>query len=1703
MATIDNLNFAVILDDADFNKKIKADIQLAEKFNVSLSDLLTAKARLKQTDSGANTDAASFGKAAKSASDMSKAVAAAAKAMAALMTAGRSASSLDSAAKSLERMATAARKVNGSFNININTAGITKAANTFAKAASGFSSLSRVSSTYKSHATTFNNEATALDRLTKSLRQAATMFNQVQRAAAKANTAMRTSPAMVSRLSQTLAAASAQARNLTANMGQLATTQTQVVSGASAAGRQMGKLNGVFVELAKYALSYFSIRAVSGFVSQLVRVTGEFETQQVALRSIVGNLTEADMIYDKIKAFSVKSPFEFKDLAAYTKQLAAFSFPANELFDTMKMLADVSAGLGVSMDRIILAYGQVRSAAYLRGQEVRQFTEAGIPILEELQKQIKETEGKLVSIGDVFNRISSRQIPFEMVEQAFRNMTSEGGKFYNMQEVLAGTLQGKISNLRDAYNLMLSEIGNDNKGLLTGAVDGITGLMQNYEKVIGTLKTFAITFGTVRAALMLYQLSTNAASLATSALGKAVRALYAVIKQNPYTAIAVAVAALAGYIYTAVQNTDLWKKAQKDLNSQFDEFTMSMTSEKAMLDYLFDRLKKAKTGTEEYAETKKRILIQFRDYTDGLVQEKLAADDLAGSYGRLKENIEAAGKAKFRQQGANTIQKAYEGRNEEIMEAAFNPTGGVKRKFSTTLTTIIKDYIAGNIQSLQGLDVPDIRKEMEQYAKPALLGLGQSGWKALKTQQDPFGQYFETMFNTYRTMWAENIETFNSRMAQLDKLYEGYKVETPAPKWEASGWKKVVNDILQGAGYKNKAASGGIMTDEYTDVWSWIEQLRDAYTEAKQQAKALSKELIAADTGTENGLLGVRDSLETKIKVYEEIAKTLGISLSSGSPFTPSGRFSYSTSTKTDTTEKDAIEMRIEALKRLKDAYDRLIKSGMDKKSALSNMGTLFPNTELYGGDFNSAILREADTLAKIDANAAAKVRQSLSSAESKSGVDKLVSDMTESANAGERLAEALNDARSVMNDLQTTGFATRLNSELQKTVKQNAATAAKYGAMRANLSLEEFSYKNSGKEETKPWTEYKAEGLKAIAELEKAEIDANKRVLQERISGLVEQYKKELFDTKGIDMSNLSNQSLQQLANLRTQIAALRANPIDSSLITPELKQRAQELGVSLDVLDNKLKELLSNAATNVNVKWASELKTLIDSVASSLSKLGSTMEGMGGFLGAAGGAFSGIGSALSTVSGMSSFMKDGASIFSKGAEVNGLGGYLGLASTAMSGVMTIVSDIGAQLEENRKIQAAWNQTVRDCAHEYTMLQLEALDYEQSNIFGVENPFQKAIEGGKQYAAAMEDLNGLLGELEENGRVQTGTKKVNNWKSIMKNTGTGAGAGAAAGAIVGGIVGPIGTAVAAGVGAVVGAVGGFFAGLFGSKKRVAVYDSLTSQYGSILDPDDPESYKLNPKIIADYNKMDEQTKKLIDNWDEIREKAMEAQKQMKDTFEELVGDFGTELSDALVEAFTNGNIYKGIDKFRDYATDAIQDIVVQMAYAKVFQPLLDKLEQGMIGSFGLNGDQTIVDDLLAFMKEYPQYVGLFGDVLSQIQETFKNAGYDFFKPETGDSLSSGIESITEDTASLLASYINAMRADVSFMRMQESQWHPVIMQLPQLLGGLASLPTAADNIALIEAHTANTAMNTATILSKFKSVITTESGRTSISVYM
>lgn len=324
-------------------------------------------------------------------------------------------------------------------------------------------------------------------------------------------------------------------------------------------------------QLSRQLALVFSVSQIEGYISKLANVRGEFELQQRSLEAILQNKAQADQIFNKTVQLAVKSPFQIKELVTFTKQLAAYRIESDKLYDTTKRLADVSAGLGVDMGRLILAYGQVKAAAYLRGTEVRQFTEAGINMYGELQKLFKTRDQADYTTAQIVDMISKRKVTFEDVEQVFENLTSKEGIFYNMQEIQAETLQGKISNLKDSIDVMLNSIGKANEDTLKGSIDTVKVLIDNWETVVNIAKAFAPIIASMAITVWAKKIgvANGAIGLFSVGLGKAGNAIKAFGATFKASFPLMAITAALGVFNELIKIQDEYNKRQKEAENKY------------------------------------------------------------------------------------------------------------------------------------------------------------------------------------------------------------------------------------------------------------------------------------------------------------------------------------------------------------------------------------------------------------------------------------------------------------------------------------------------------------------------------------------------------------------------------------------------------------------------------------------------------------------------------------------------------------------------------------------------------------------------------------------------------------------------------------------------------------------------------------------------------------------------------------------------------------------------------------------------------------------------------------------------------------------------------------------------------------------------------------------------------------------------------
>lgn len=253
---------------------------------------------------------------------------------------------------------------------------------------------------------------------------------------------------------------------------------------------------------------YFTVGTTTQFVKSLVDVRGQYELLERSIGILIDSAQNGSRIFAELNSMAIKSPFTTMELGAAAKQLTAYDVAAKDVVDTTRRLADMAAAVGVPIERLTYALGQIKSYDYLNARDARMFANTGIPLVKELADMYTKLEGRLVSTADVYDRIKKKMISYEDVMKVVNEMTDEGGKFFNFQEKAADTLKVKIANLTLAWNNMLNEIGKDQNGFIRGGLNALKEIMERWRDIYNFLLSYVVTLGVAKAieiAILLYQ----------------------------------------------------------------------------------------------------------------------------------------------------------------------------------------------------------------------------------------------------------------------------------------------------------------------------------------------------------------------------------------------------------------------------------------------------------------------------------------------------------------------------------------------------------------------------------------------------------------------------------------------------------------------------------------------------------------------------------------------------------------------------------------------------------------------------------------------------------------------------------------------------------------------------------------------------------------------------------------------------------------------------------------------------------------------------------------------------------------------------------------------------------------------------------------------------------------------------------------------
>lgn len=1313
---------------------------------------------------------------------------------------------------------------------------------------------------------------------------------------------------------------------------------------SSSANKYAGSLGGITknmrtqfnlaVQLRNQLANIYSVYAAERFLTQIIEIGGEFQKQRVALQTMFKDATKADVLFGQIKELAVVSPFEFKELAGYTKQLAAFNIPYEEMYDTTKRLADISAGVGVDMGRIILAYGQVRSAEFLKGTELRQFTEAGIPLLEQLRKKFEELGETGITVGDVFDKISKREVSFQMVKDVLWDLTNEGGQFYNMQGALADTLAGKLSNLRDAYDVMLADIAESNNSTLSSGLDLITDTMSNWEELSDIILTVVATFGSYKAAIMtltvaqkVYNSSLGVSGLinflrSTQMLTRATQAqivvqkvLNTVMKANPIILVASAIAGLIGS-YTLFSNKA--KETQEiitDLNESLGKLQTNFEENRGMEKLIdeYELLSNKQNKTTEESKRLETVTASLKSHFKGAAMEVNAyTGELEMSVKKMREaNEESLEMAKKAAKGNLRDAEKREAELEKKLEA-------IKNKYKAGTGT----YIAGATAPLVfSRTEEDLEKYAEEYTdiENQLI----AAQKATKKAREEF----ENLGNT-----AKDADLGNT----------------------LSGWRKAIGDFISGNDrLKNLMPKDA---EEYAD---WLKRFKDELSEAKDE---LARKEKTTGLFSEDDINAARK----RVQELQSVVDKFNISIDNKE-------------TKSTKNWSDILQNQLQSLK------DFRVKAELEIEQAVVNSMAEGGEKELAQLNLNhkkrlSEIDKQTNEIVKKykEAEKARWMKENPGKKESEfkssiTGINDLPSEFQD-------IIQQLIETENKLYTKSVTDYFNSVAKEFQGYLEKRKSIEQEYAKKRNVL------FKSGASADTIKETYYQEDEALKRLDVEIAQRENTFQSWVNKLSSIgLEQLRKMLIEAQAelmkAEISDPDNG--EKLASYRAMLVKIREE---------------------LDKIERGEREAQGKDDNKGKIKDWKELYKVLDKVNDSFIEIGDSVGGTAGKIIKEAGQMTSsllqMANAVKSIeTNMESLNKASVILTAISAGLKVVTGIFGLFNRTdyMAEYRKEVAKLNDELKkvkENARIDSGEYDTIFGTdewanARNNIDAARDALMRYQSTLNDIKN--RKVYEDVSDKVADIFDidLDKTFDSLEES--------LANMQVQIRHST------------------------------------------WFRSAKYASLKDAAPELFN--------EDSSVNMDALAEFvnsdmfKKLSEENQRylqqMLDNWSTYEE----ALDSVKNYLTGIFGDLGNTMMDALVDAFENGT--DAAKKFTDSVSDMLEKLATNMIYSltlgDVFEKAQNKAEEIMNKDYSREEDKfKDMTELMGWITD--NAIKAQGDVnkyLEAWKQIAKDKGYDIFTPdnEKQNGLSSSIQGVTEDTANLLGSYLNAIQHDVSVKR--------------------------------------------------------------------
>ena len=605
--------------------------------------------------------------------------------------------------------------------------------------------------------------------------------------------------------------------------------------------------SSILQDLKSLATQYLGVWGGQQFLNNIIQIGGQLEMQRLSIGAILQNTAQANTLFEQIKGLAVKSPFGVVELDQMTKQLTAYGFKYNELFDMTKRLADISAATGTDVSRLALALGHVRSEAALSGYTLRQFSMANVPLLQKLSEKLGKTS------GEIRKMVKSKQISYEDVLEVLKGLTDEGGMFYNMQEVMSQSVKAKFKNVKDAMDIMYGEMAESSVigEPLKNIADILMTLTRNWRQVGTALATVAVAWGVQRMAIL----------ATTKALGAGNAAILSTITSLRAQRINTLTTAQSYRTLTASEEVEL--AVSKRLNASWWQRRASLVSMTAAQRVQIAAERQQIITGNALALTSGRIRME-----DILRQVSLGKLTKAQAK-QIFQTAELTAVERTNAMTALTTTRVYTGLGRALFVSANAVTsfGRALKSLIFNPATLITGALMGVMELWQ-----HISGEMDK-AKTFADNLYNQGEEGLKNTREMFAQ---TGIQVFDRKSHKDVSGSFGEFGGGDYIFTIPPVDTTDAKASIDAWIQYIKDYA--------ATPNQIINEALYDQEGNVRSLKDQYYELGQAVTAVAaaqahlKEISGMSDAAMGATFGsLDDSVLTNVKEWdEEVTKYVG-----------------------------------------------------------------------------------------------------------------------------------------------------------------------------------------------------------------------------------------------------------------------------------------------------------------------------------------------------------------------------------------------------------------------------------------------------------------------------------------------------------------------------------------------------------------------------------------------------------------------------------------------------------------------------------------------------------------------------------------------------------------------------------------------------------------------------------------------------------